>query len=58
MYSNPYQAHQKKNVGLSKKGVKWGEIARGHFSKITNYSSPSHGARHGQNQYGGYITHY
>ena len=57
-YSTPYQAHLKKtNVWLSQKGVKWGEIARGHFSKITETAClPATELGKDKSQYGGYIT--
>ena len=47
----------KTNVWLSQKGVNWGEIARGHFSKITDTARlPATELGTDKSQYGGYIT--
>ena len=57
-YNTRYQAHLKKtNVWLRQNGVKWGEIARGHFSKITETAClPATELVMDKSQYGGYVT--
>ena len=48
-YNTPYQAHLKNKRLIESKRVKYGEIVRGHFSKITEPAGlPGKGARHGQ----------